>query len=69
MIPGIELVGAVFPIGGVVPGVVLGVVPGVVLGVVPGVVLGVVVGDVLGSVEPADGGQNPEVLLADAVPG
>jgi hypothetical protein len=42
LIPGVVFVGAVLPIGGVVPGVVLGVVPGVVLGVVPGVMLGVI---------------------------
>jgi hypothetical protein len=63
------LVGAVFPIGGVVPGVMLGAVPGVVLGVVPGVVLGVGAGAVLGSVEPADGGQIPEALLDADAPG
>ena len=75
-IPGIEFVGAVLPIGGVVPGVVLGVVPGVVLGVVPGVVLGVVpgvvlgiaAGAVLGNVVPVEGGQMPDVVEA-AIPG
>jgi len=44
------VVGEVFPMGGVVPGVVLGVVPGVVLGVVPVVVFGVVPVVVLGVV-------------------
>lgn len=48
--PPMFVVGEVFPIGGVVPGVVLGVVAGVVLGVVPVVVFGVIPGVVLGIV-------------------
>ena len=65
LIPGVVFVGAVLPIGGVVPGVVLGVVPGVVLGVVPGVMLGVVPGVVPGKVVGALGGQI--VVATDAV--
>ena len=70
--PPIFVVGDVFPIGGVVPGVVLGVVPGVVLGVVPGVVLGVVVvAPVVGIAAGVLGGQTALELagVVDEVPG
>ena len=50
LVPPMFVVGDVFPIGGVVPGVVVGVVPLVVFGVVPVVVFGVVPVVVLGKV-------------------
>jgi len=68
------VVGEVFPIGGVVPGVVLGVVDGVVGGVAPVVVFGVVpvvvlgvVGEAVGIATGVLGGHS--VLLLDGVLG